>query len=60
MNVSLTLQDKDFIVGLMDAKRILNNVYEGCEQVYINGEKILIDESDRNDIMKQLHGEIYV
>ena len=60
MNVALTVHGKDYIVELRDAKRILNNVYEGCDQVYVNGNKILVDIHERQEIMKQLHGEIYV
>ena len=60
MNVEIKVCDKTYIVGLRDAKRILNNVYEGCDQVYVNGNKILVDQDERLEIMKQLHGVIYV
>ena len=60
MNVIITIHGKDDVIGIMDAKRVLNNLYEGAEQVYINGRKIEIDAEERRAIMRQLHGELYV
>ena len=60
MNVVFTVRGKEVVSSLREAKRILNNLYEHCDQVYINGERTDIDQYDREDIIKQLHGEIYV
>ena len=60
MNVIFNLKGIEYVVTLREAKRILNNVYDKCDQVYINGKKIEVDHRDRHEIMQQLHGEIYV
>ena len=60
MNVIFTIKDKEYVVGIMDAKRILNNIYECCTSVNINGDDVEVDRAARMEIMKQLHGELYV
>ena len=60
MNVVFEVRDIEYVVGITDAKRILNNVYEKCDQVYVNGKKILVDRAERIKILTQLHGQLYV
>lgn len=60
MNVITMINDKQYVLPLMEAKRVLNNVYDGCKSLTINGETINIDRAERMRIMQQLHGEIYV
>ena len=60
MNVVFTIKGKDYAVGLREAKRILNNVYDQVTSICINKENIEIDRDERMSIIKQLHGELYV
>ena len=60
MNIIFTIKDKEYVVGIMEAKRILNNVYDQVTSICIDGEDIEIDRAERMNIIKQLHGELYV
>ena len=60
MNVIFEVKDVERVVNMIEAKRILNNVYEEAEQIYVNGEKIEIDRTERINILTQLHRQIYV
>lgn len=59
MNVLLTLKDKEHVLPLIDAKHLLNHVYKICDHVTINGEDIPVGRIERDEIKKQLHGQIY-
>ncbi len=59
MNVILSLHDREYVMPLIEAKRLLNSVYKICNEVYINGKKVMVSRIDRDEIKKQLHGQIY-
>ncbi len=60
MNVIFNIKDKEYVVTLIDAKKILKSVYVCAKAICVNGVDIGIDRATRMDIMKQLHGELYV
>ena len=60
MNVVFEIRGTEYVTDIRSAKRILNNMYQKSDQVYINGQKIGVDEYDRQYIINQIHGELYV
>jgi hypothetical protein len=60
MNVIVDIHDKEYVLGLREAKKVLNDTYNGYDHVVINDDKIEVDRITRDEIKKQLHGQIYV
>ena len=59
-NVIVTLNDKDYILSISEARELLRDAENQAEATLVLGDDITLDRSKRLSIMYQLHGRLYV
>ena len=59
-NVILNIREKQYILSIKEARELLRDAESGSEVTLMLGNDITLDKDIRFQIMKQLHGQIYV
>ena len=60
MNVIFEILGTEYTVELKEAKHLLNEVYDEADTITVGEETIELDRAARADILKQLHGQIFI
>ena len=61
MNVIVTVNDKDYVLGIKEAKRFCDGiVYTGDNVLHADGKDIKLDNETAKKLHRQIHGQLYV
>ena len=60
VNVIFEISGTEYTVELKEAKHLLNEVYDEADSITVGEETIELDGTARADILKQLHGQIFI
>ena len=61
MNVIVTVDNKDYVIGISEAKRFCNDIVGAGDTIlHADGEDIRLSKHEARELHRQIHEQLYI